>query len=171
MRRTAAAAVATMTLVAAGGADAGPLAEGPLGPHLRRVAEDRTGGAMAAEAETPPAGALAGTRWRLVALGAGPAEAEGQREPPSLIFDPEGAAYGTGGCNRIRSRWTAGADRALSLGLAASTMMACPEPAMRLEREFLGMLERVDAYRIEGGRLTLLGAGRVLAAFEPAPDE
>jgi putative lipoprotein len=129
-----------------------------------------TGGAGdSVEIEMVPASGestpLVGPTWRLAAMGDAPVTAEGQREPAHLVFDAEGSAYGSGGCNRLRGGYTIGANGALSFGPVASTMMACPEPAMRLEQAFADMLGRIEAFEIEGDRLTLFAQGAPLASF------
>ena len=114
---------------------------------------------------------LFGPRWRLVAMGDAPVEAEGQREPPHIVFDPDGGLYGSVGCNRSRSSWPNAAYGAIRVGPAASPMMPCPEPAMRVEQAFHGMLERISGYRVEGDRLTLFAEGAPLAEFVAEPAE
>jgi heat shock protein HslJ len=119
--------------------------------------------ASAAAAEDRP---LAGPLWRLTAMGDAPVTAEGQRETPHLVFDAEGAVAGSGGCNRLRGGYALGPEGAIEIGPVASTMMACPEPAMRLEHAFARMLETVDHMAIEGDRLTLIANAAPLASFE-----
>lgn len=64
---------------------------------------------------------------------------------------------GTGGCNRYfgESRLSDGGK--LHLGPFGTTMMACPEEAMDLERLYLQQLDKVRAFRLtEAGELELL---------------
>jgi putative lipoprotein len=109
---------------------------------------------------------LVGPLWRLVAMGEAPVVVEGQTAPPHLVFDAEGAVFGSGGCNRLRGGYQTGAEGALSFAPMASTMMACPEAAMRLEDGFTAMLGRIDAMAIDGDRLILSAQGAPLATFE-----
>jgi heat shock protein HslJ len=48
----------------------------------------------------------------------------------------------------------------------AVTLMACAEGG-ELERAYLGMLARVESFRLEGATLTLLSGGEALATFRP----
>ena len=123
---------------------------------------------MRGRAPEPP---LTGVIWRAFAMDEGPVAAEGQRDLPFLLFDAEGGVSGSGGCNRLRSTWESEGDGALSFGAAASTMMACPDPAMRRERAFFSALGRTGSYAIEGDRLRLLADGAPLATLvaEDAP--
>jgi putative lipoprotein len=125
------------------------------------------GGAAAEQ----PADALTAARWRLAAMGDAPVSAEGQREIPFLVFEAEGAAYGSGGCNRLRTSWTGGAEWAIAFGPGATTMMACPEPAMRVEQSFLGALRAIESWRLEDGRLVLSAQGAPLLTFLAEPLE
>jgi heat shock protein HslJ len=66
--------------------------------------------------------------------------------------------FGSGGCNRVNSRFELGQDL-LQSGPMASTRMACPD-GMELERQFLEALIQVERYRICGRILDLLDAIR-----------
>jgi heat shock protein HslJ len=97
---------------------------------------------------------LAGRTWTVASIDgttvAGPA--------PTLEFLAEGRAAGFGGCNR----WMAGANltgESLAFERAASTMMACPEPAMRAERAFLDALAKVTRHDFDEAGNLLLKAG------------
>jgi heat shock protein HslJ len=102
---------------------------------------------------------LEGRRWRLVAWRA----ADGGREtvPPDVeataLFE-DGSVTGRGGCNGFRAPYELTADR-LSVGEIASTMMACAEPAMRVESAYHAGLARVAAARVADDALELLDAG------------
>lgn len=75
-------------------------------------------------------------------------EATRAAHPPTISFADNGAS-GFAGCNR----WFAVAVRdetALRFDGAGATRMACEEPMMRIEQNFLSVLERTRAYRIEG---------------------
>src|SRR6478752_4290973 len=91
---------------------------------------------------------LEGRRWRLVAWRA----ADGSREavPPDVeataLFE-DGALTGRGGCNGLRASYELAGPR-LAIGPVASTMMACAEPAMRVESGYHAGLARVAAMRV-----------------------
>jgi heat shock protein HslJ len=119
--------------------------------------------------------------WNLVSIRGGPdirpaLGAAGVDAMPSLTYDPDsGRIAGSGGVNR----WSAALDTdALARGdfvsgPAVSTMMAGPEPAMRIEQAFLGALSqaaRFDAKRTGDGVLLIRDhAGAELLRFEKAP--
>lgn len=77
-----------------------------------------------------------------------------------------GKAGGFGGCNR----WFAGASRAgdlLTFAPIGATRLACPAPAMELERRWFATLERVRRASARGRELVLAdSAGTPLATLE-----
>jgi len=99
---------------------------------------------------------LEGRRWRLVSWRA----ADGSREavPPDIeataLFE-DGAVTGRGGCNGLRAPYELAGPR-LAIGPVASTMMACAEPAMRVESGYHAGLARVAAMRVTEDSLELL---------------
>jgi putative lipoprotein len=96
-----------------------------------------------------------GPRWIATAIrGAAPAPGV----VSDITFAADGAAYGTGGCNRIRGGWTAEGESGLKLGPLASTMMACGDGKDAQERRFLDALAAVRRWRIEGEALVLTDA-------------
>ncbi|MBP1705290.1 MAG: uncharacterized protein H6Q36_1029, partial [Chloroflexi bacterium] len=83
-----------------------------------------------------------------------------------------GTVTGSGGCNS----YTASYDlrgRSLTIGPAAATSMACPDPVGGQEEAFFAALARVASYKVDGESLTLEDeAGRpilVFAASRPLP--
>jgi heat shock protein HslJ len=117
-----------------------------------------------------PAGPAGRSDWRLVAFLDGEAET-----PPlagseiSLSFsggtlDRSGNVSGSAGCNQFSSTYTYDGS-AFRFGPAGATKMACMDPPgiMEQEQRFLGWLEEVVLYWIEGERLFLqTGDGRAL---------
>ncbi len=86
---------------------------------------------------------------------------------PTITFADDGAS-GFAGCNRWFGQYTRNGDR-LTFSAIGATRMACDEPAMSIERNFLGALEATRAARVEGNTLILLDAegaeqGRFLRA-------
>lgn len=83
----------------------------------------------------------------------------------TLQIGADGSVTGTGGCNRYRGRAeTAGGT--LSFSPLAATRMACPGETMAQEGRLFTALAATRGYRLEQGRLVLLGeGGTVLARF------
>ncbi|MCC5794669.1 MAG: META domain-containing protein [Chromatiales bacterium] len=107
-----------------------------------------------------PAELLLGLDWRVHALNGETVTGEA----PTLRFAADRRVSGSGGCNR----WTAGWEltgESLTISRAASTMMACAEPAMAQERRFLTLLAGVRGFSVgQDGTLELLGGeGRITA--------
>lgn len=111
--------------------------------------------------------ALEGALWRLTSV----AHTDGQLHavPNSVEATAtfaNGSVSGSGGCNRYTTSYTVDAGK-LTIGLAASTMMACPEPQTAVEQPFMAALVATMAYKIEDGQLSLLDAGgRKIATFK-----
>jgi heat shock protein HslJ len=64
-------------------------------------------------------------------------------------------ASGFGGCNRYSGSIKEGSPREIALGMMISTKMACPEPQMSLEDQFLVELSLVTSYSFLNGQLAL----------------
>lgn len=71
---------------------------------------------------------------------------------------------GFGGCNRLMGGYTM-EGTALSLSNIGSTKKYC-EGIQPTENAIIGLLRQVDGYKMEGGLLKLLGAGKELAALK-----
>jgi heat shock protein HslJ len=104
---------------------------------------------------------LAGREWRVI-------EIAGARPPPaarfSIGFLPDGRVAGRSGCNRFSGKAEFDQGR-LAIGPLAGTRMACPPPLMTVEAQFLGVLQAVDRWSIQRGRLVLTARdGRTLEA-------
>jgi len=150
--RTGMAMLGLAVMVAAGAADAAPAR-----------------GAKGAAAQ------LAAQHWDLVGW-------SGRQLPPGkplrLDFDAASGRFSSDtGCNRAGGAFRVDRDR-LRLGDGkrgfASTLMACPPPAMATERAYVDALSAVTRYRLAGDRLVLRTAkGATLtyrAAHKPAAD-
>ncbi len=111
--------------------------------------------------------ALEGATWRLTQVG----HADGQLHavPNSVEATAtfaNGAVSGSGGCNRYTASYTVNNGK-LTLGLAAATMMACPEPRAVIEQSLMAALAATRAYQIADGQLLWLDAGgQKIAAFK-----
>lgn len=117
-----------------------------------------------------PGTTLEGATWRLT----GVAQADGQLQvvpggvEASATF-AKGSVSGSGGCNRYTASYVAEGGK-LTIGSAAVTMMACPEPQTAVEQPFMAVLAATMAYRIEEGQLNLLNAqGQKIATFKVQP--
>lgn len=114
----------------------------------------------------PVVARLEGTEWRLVALPGGvdvPSDAGA-----TLFLDPDlRQATGSTGCNLFTASYALEGGR-LTLGLAAVTRRACPEPLDAVEADLLEALRVTGGYRFAGGFLELLGeAGAVARLADP----
>jgi heat shock protein HslJ len=106
-----------------------------------------------------------------VELGSGDASLSGEwamatraPRPPTIAFADERAS-GFAGCNRWFGQVSRDGD-SLRFSAVGTTRMMCEAPMMAIERDFLGVLERTRAARIEGDSLILLDdAGAELATF------
>jgi heat shock protein HslJ len=122
------------------------------------------------ESSAPDAATLEGTSWRVVSV---VDEAGRTTEVPAEVtatatFE-DGTVSGTGGCNRWSAPYEI-AGTSLTVGEAASTMMACPGAPGEVESAFLGALPRVSGWAAGDDGLTLLDAtgDTVLALTEQA---
>ena len=127
------------------------------------------------QAEETPAGEigandLTGVIWNLTNLNG--------NEPPAEIsitaeFSADGAVGGSSGCNRYTAGYTAeGSSITFDMSAAAMTMMACPEPVMALETEYIEALAAAATFEVSAGSLTLFDAnGDPVAVFEAVSQE
>jgi heat shock protein HslJ len=119
-------------------------------------------------AQSPaPTGGLEGTDWHLLKLaGSGVPWIEVPAGVDATLRIDGVQAGGQGGCNS----WFADAKvdgDALVFGPVGSTMMACEEPAMSIEGQWLGYLPSVATWAIVDGQLTLSDAsGAELLVFD-----
>jgi heat shock protein HslJ len=112
---------------------------------------------------------LEGPTWLLTSLpGRRPADLKALHRPVRLRLT-EGRVTGFGGCNLLTGSYaTKGSSVTLNL---ASTMMACPEPGMGIERAFLEALKGPVSHAVKGDHLTLTtGAGAALE-FTREPEQ
>jgi putative lipoprotein len=112
---------------------------------------------------------LAGTRWRLVALGDEPVRAADASRAPHLVFAVEGGRLsGSDGCNRMVGGYALDGARLSFSGIGA-TRMACPE-SMEQAAAFARALHATAAHRVAGDLLELIDAsGRVVARLQAEP--
>ena len=108
--------------------------------------------------------ALEGTPWRLVDLpGHAPATLAKLERGVTARFEA-GRVTGFAGCNTFSGTYTLKENR-LTVGVLAGTMMACPEPAMTLERAFHAAMKGPFSHAISGNRLSLKADSGAVLAF------
>jgi heat shock protein HslJ len=77
----------------------------------------------------------------------------------------DGRVSGSSGCNNYNAAYTLDGS-SLTIMPGPMTMMACPEPQMTVEQQFMAALGATAAYEIVGSELHLLNAdGQVVATF------
>ena len=74
----------------------------------------------------------------------------------TLTVTADGAASGSGGCNRYFSKASI-SGRNISFAEIGSTYMQCPPALMNQERKFLDVLSKTRSYKMETGKLVLIG--------------
>jgi heat shock protein HslJ len=111
-------------------------------------------------------GGLEGPVWRLRRLGQEQVDAG---RGVTARFE-NGRVAGVSGCNQYTGRYERRGE-SLVLGPLAGTMMACPDPVMALEGAFRGAFSGTVAYKTEGERLVVTGAGGVTLLFEIEPPD
>lgn len=123
--------------------------------------------AEAADAASAAEGlALEGATWQLtgVADADGVVNATPEGVEATATF-ADGRVSGSGGCNNYSAAYTLDGD-SLTILPGPMTMMACPEPQMTVEQQFMAALGATAAYEIAAGELHLLNAdGQVVATF------
>lgn len=113
---------------------------------------------------------LVGLTWQLVQVKTGAGET---LTPPTdtsytIAFRDDGHFGGSADCNRYGGRYEAAADGGLTLTGVAATLAACPPPSQA--DAFMNVLNAVDSYAVQLGRLRLTaGQGGVLT-FEGASE-
>jgi putative lipoprotein len=136
-----------------------PFGGNPVEVLVHRVAEP-------VNADTVP---LEGTLWVLDTLGGEMATTGAEGKLVDLQFSAEEQhASGFSGCNRYTGSYsregTSQHGSALGFGPVAGTLMACVEGG-DVEQAYLQILGKVDAFRLQGNRLSLLQGPEVLATF------
>jgi len=110
---------------------------------------------------------LENIEWQLVAIGQTLMMGYDGDRGASLILDPQGHKIaGSTGCNRYFGTYSLQNEQ-LSFSAAAMTRMACSEPLMAQEQQFIEALGEVTGYRMDGRALELLSGTEAVARFEP----
>jgi uncharacterized lipoprotein YbaY len=117
------------------------------------------------QVKATPDAALENTYWKLIAMGARPAQTQpGEREAYMLLLD--GRVSASSGCNKLMGSYTHPAPSELHIGPLESTRMACLPGVMEQEAALLAIYARATRYRVSGETLDLMDADKVLARFE-----
>jgi heat shock protein HslJ len=110
-------------------------------------------------------------RWRLVSVTyAGETITFAPDAGAEFVVSELGQLAGTAGCNRLVGTAALGTDGQARFHPVASTLMACPEPAMSHERAFVQALEAVERYEVGEGQVRFLGPG-VEVVFVPVTSQ
>lgn len=120
-------------------------------------------------APAPGAAALERTTWRLVSLPGHAPDALSRLEPGVTARFEDGRVTGFGGCNTFTGSYSLQGTR-LTFGALAGTMMACPEPAMTVERAVHDALKGTLSYAVTGDRLRLTGESGAALEFVKGAD-
>lgn len=133
-------------------------------PHPYVVVVDLDGSSLSG-CGGRPLDLLAGREWAVERLDEGGVL---DRSQITLEFDVEGRVSGLASCNRFSAGFELTGE-GLRIAQAASTMMACAEPLMQQEQQFLQILTAVERFDIDDtGALQLHGGGHSLLARETA---
>ena len=111
---------------------------------------------------------LAGTEWRLVALGDADAPAAVVGGEPTAEFTSAAEMTGWTGCNSYGARYRVRGSE-LRLDDLRWTEAGCPSRALfRQEQRMQDSLATVERFELSGERLTLHGEGGQVLVFERA---
>ncbi len=100
---------------------------------------------------------IEGTSWTATGVnnGQGGVESSAASEAITAEFGSEGALSGFGGCNTYGGTYALSDGGGISITNVTSTLMACEEPAMTVETQYLTALQNVATYELSGDTLTL----------------
>lgn len=113
---------------------------------------------------------LTGTRWSISEIaGAAILGGEDAMREAHLTLDAEVSRFAAcAGCNNIMGSYAQSGD-SLTFGMAAMTMMMCPDAVMVQEKAFTEGLAATRTYAIDGDTLFLLDdAGRAVVRARDA---
>jgi heat shock protein HslJ len=70
-------------------------------------------------------------------------------------FQADWKLSGSGGCNQYSAGYTTTASNGITITQPITTLMACAEPVMQQETQYLSLLQQATKYEISGDQLTL----------------
>jgi heat shock protein HslJ len=78
---------------------------------------------------------------------------------------------GTGGCNQYNAEYTTTASNGITITQPITTLMACAEPVMQQETQYLSLLPTAAKYEISGDQLTMYNSAgtKILIYKKHAP--
>jgi len=120
-------------------------------------------GGCSAGSSSEDTAALQANGWSLV--GTSSSSADIAKMGITLNFD-DTQYSGFSGVNQYSGVYTAKADGGIKFDTPAGTLMAGPEPLMKVETAYLELIEGCDSYKIESGKLTLMTSGVDTLIFE-----
>ena len=74
---------------------------------------------------------------------------------PTAVFGPDNQLSGSGGCNQYSATYTTTASNGITITQPITTLMACPEPIMQQETQYLSLLQQATMYNISGDQLAM----------------
>lgn len=105
--------------------------------------------------------------WELVSIRGKQVKYSEDQRHITIQFNPEaGTVNGCSGCNRYFGNYQSSPDGKMTLSEMNGTKMACPEPFMKLERQYMPILQKVDGYRLGEYTLELLQKENIVLVFE-----
>ena len=110
---------------------------------------------MAAKKTTSPSTPLYGTRWKLKTIQSGGGEQSVDTKAFIRFDEVKKSAGGNGSCNSFGSTIAVDGQQ-IHFSNVFSTKMYCEE-VQKTENSFLGALEKISNYEIEGSQLVLKG--------------
>ena len=81
----------------------------------------------------------------------------------TIKFDNTNGKFGgSSGCNQYFGGYQVDKNKLTINAPMGSTMMACPEEIMNQESQYVSILAKAESYKIEEGKLTISGTGKIL---------
>lgn len=132
------------------------------GPSVQVIANNRfKADLMLTAVPLEPLFKLTDISWQLWTLEGRPVEDVQRR--PTLVFQSDGKIAGFGGVNRFGGSYLL--NQGIQIDPGAMTLMAGPEPLMRIEGDFVRLLPLANRFTIEEGQLHLWRGEREIAMF------
>jgi heat shock protein HslJ len=100
---------------------------------------------------------VAGTSWQATGVNNGKEAVVGLAGTSAITadFGTDGTLSGSGGCNTYSADFSTSGTDQITIGIIASTLMACPDDVMQSEQEYFTALGKVTTFQIDGATLTL----------------